>query len=286
MFTKSDFMSVPNMFTVRGLELMAELATIAGKPVPKYATEAAALKKAVVAHMWDTKAERFCDGPCTTTPSHGIYSDMYPLWMGLVPEASTGKVWKALTGFGLEQIGDYGAFIYFHALAMYPAGDTGQAALKALTKCDEYSWCHMMEAYDATMTREAFTSGTMSHAWGTAPITGTVNGIMGLSQTAPAYKEFTVKPRLGEVKSASVKVSTPHGYIWINATSAGETVAVSVPCNTRASLCAVVPEESTLRLALDGEVLVSDAVRMDGNHACVDAVGCGAGGAARSLNWV
>ena len=183
---------------------------------------------------------------------------------------------------------------------MYPTGDTGEAALKALTKCDEYrfvicrfptcvfrefslmfarlldSWCHMMEAYDATMTREAFTSGTMSHAWGTAPITGTVNGIMGLSQTAPAYKAFTVKPRLGGVKSASVKVPTPHGAIWINATAAGEAVAVSVPCNTRASLCAIVPEKSTLRLALDGEVLLSDAVRMDGKHACVDEIGCGA----------
>ena len=28
-----------------------------------------------------------------------------------------------------------GAFIYFHALATHPSGDTGQAALKALTKC-------------------------------------------------------------------------------------------------------------------------------------------------------
>lgn len=111
MFTKSDFMSVPNLFTVRGLELLAELANIAGKPVPKYATQAGALKKAVVAAMWDSKAERFCDGPCSTTPSHGIYSDMYPLWMGLVPTGSAGKVWKAVADWGLEQIGDYGAFI-------------------------------------------------------------------------------------------------------------------------------------------------------------------------------
>ena len=92
---------------------------------------------------------------CTDTPSHGIYSDMYPLWMGLVPEPSVPNVWKSLSSWGLENIGDYGAFVYFHALAMYPAGDKGEAALKALTKCDTYSWCHMIEAYDATMTREA-----------------------------------------------------------------------------------------------------------------------------------
>jgi hypothetical protein len=82
---------------------------------------------------------------------------MYPLWMGLVPAASVDSVWKHQAAWGLEQIGDYGAFIYFHALAAHPSGDGGEAAVKALTKCDTYSWCHMMEAYDATMTREAFT---------------------------------------------------------------------------------------------------------------------------------
>ena len=145
----------------------------------------------------------------------------------------------------------------------------------------------MMQAYDATMTREAFTSGTMSHAWGTAPTTGTVNGIMGLTHEAPAYKAFSVKPRLGGVQSASVKVPTPHGHIWINASSAGQSVAVSVPCNTQASLCAIVPTPaSSLRLALDGEVMVSENIRMDGQHACVDEIGCGANGAARSLTWM
>ena len=291
MFTKSDFMSVPNHFTVRGLELLSELAAAAGKPVPKYKEQADVVKTAILSKMWDSKAERFCDGPCATTPSHGIYSDMYPLWMGLVPEGSADKVWKAVAEWGLEQIGDYGAFIYFHALAMNPSGDKGEAALKALTKCDETSWCKMMQQNDATMTGEGFpgTSGTMSHAWGTAPITGTVNGIMGLAQTAPAYKSFTVKPRLGGVESASVKVPTPHGYIWINATTQGERVSVSVPCNTRASLCALVPAGGGggRRLALDGEVLLGDGmVRMDGQHACVDQLGCGAGGAARSLSWL
>ena len=118
-------------------------------------------------------------------------------------------------------------------------------------------------------------------------MTGTVNGIMGLTQEAPAYKSFSVKPRLGGVASATVKVPTPHGYIWINATSAGQSVAVSVPCNTQASLCAIVPTgASSLRLALDGEVMLNDDFRMDGQHACVDNVGCGADGAARSLMWM
>ena len=281
------------MFTVRGLELLAELSAAAGEAADAHrcAAAAGALKTALLAKMWNPKTSRFCDGICADpkVDGHsGIYSDMYPLYLGLVPEGSVGNVWKKLAAWGLEQIGDYGAFVYFHALAAHPAGDTGQAALKALTKCDEYSWCHMMEAYDATMTREAFSSGTMSHAWGTAPITGTVNGIMGLAQTAPAYKAFDVKPRLGGVARASVRVPSPHGFIEINATALS--TAVAVPCNTRASLCAVVPPlvagQAQLRLALDGELLLADAIRRDGNHACVDQLGCGAAGAPRTVAWV
>ena len=59
--------------------------------------------------MWDTKTERFCDGICTDTKvsgHSGIYSDMYPLWMNLVPEVSVDHVWKSLTSWGLERIGD------------------------------------------------------------------------------------------------------------------------------------------------------------------------------------
>jgi hypothetical protein len=34
----------------------------------------------------------------------------------------------------------------------------------------------------------------MSHAWGTAPITGTVNGVMGLAQTSPTYATVRARP--------------------------------------------------------------------------------------------
>jgi hypothetical protein len=47
----------------------------------------------------------------------------------------------------------------------------------------------------------------------------TVETLIGLKQTAPAYGRFEVKPRLGGMKRASVKVPTPHGPIWVNATA-------------------------------------------------------------------
>ena len=111
---------------------------------------------------------------------------------------------------------------------------------------------------------------------------------MGLSQTSPAYATYTVQPMLGGVDKASVKVPTPHGFIIINATA--HSTVVDVPCNTRASLCALVPPPSAggadLHFALYGEIMLDDAVRIDGNHACADNVGCGVGGALRTVAFV
>jgi hypothetical protein len=99
--------------------------------------------------------------------------------------------------------------------------------------------------------------------------------------------QFSVKPRLGGVERASVKVPTVRGFIHINATARGAAVAVGVPCNARATLCALAPAGAAVgHLALDGEVLTADAFRLDGRHGCVDGLGCGAAGRPRTLAWV
>lgn len=298
-FKYSDFISTSNMYCARGLELLAELATAAGRTenATKFAASAAALRSSIIENMWDAQALRFCDGICSDPKingSHSVYSDMYSLWMDFVPAGSRAAVWKQVAEHGMTMIGDYGDFVYLSALAADPAVDDGEAMHTALTKCDAFSWCATIGLYGATMTRESLddtggwtdTKGTMSHAWGTSPIVGTVNGLMGLKQTSPTFATFDVKPRLGGVTSASVKVPTARGFIVINATKLSTEVAV--PCNTFASVCALVPppeERIGLRLALDGVAVVADSVRADGHHLCVDRLGCGAAGRARHLEW-
>ena len=82
-----------------------------------------------------------------------MMSHMFTLCFGMVPEANVASNWKSVTDWGLEQIGDYGAFWYMmavaggyyadatgHGNAPY-ALDDGTAIYTALTKCDEDSWC-------------------------------------------------------------------------------------------------------------------------------------------------
>lgn len=87
-----------------------------------------------------------------------------------------------LAEWGLEDIGDYGSFIFLGAMAKLQhrigrssssrnsssmgggeaagsseAGDDGSALVAALTKCDVDSWCHEINAFNATMTIESLT---------------------------------------------------------------------------------------------------------------------------------
>jgi hypothetical protein len=115
MWSESNFLSVSNFYTVRGLELLAELAQAAGRSIDaKQCADAAAdLRKSVLAHMWDPKDARFCDGICEDVGgNHSIYSDMYSLWLGLVPDEGVKTVWNSTVGWGMEHLGDLGMFAY------------------------------------------------------------------------------------------------------------------------------------------------------------------------------
>ena len=153
-------------------------------------------------------------------------------------------------------------------------------------------------------TRESWHSGTYSHEWGSSGIAGVVWGIMGIHQTAPAWANFTMKPKLGGLTHATITVPTLTGYI--NATATPTRLEVNVPCNSAAKLCLPRSTADTARrvargaglatskelqakplqteLLLDGATVESV---VDGGHLCTHesvAVGCGASGAARVLS--
>eukprot|EP00041_Stephanoeca_diplocostata_P027841 m.774329 g.774329 ORF g.774329 m.774329 type:complete len:211 (+) comp23255_c0_seq17:208-840(+) len=170
----------------------------------------------------------------------------------------------------------------------------------AVTKCDDNGWCNEWETFNATMTREGFTSGTYSHPWGTAAVPAIVNGIMGITQTSPGYATFTVRPKLASIASATVVIPTLRGFINVSA-SAGR-VELRLPCNTIAtSVCVGVPllpassprTQRAVVMLLDGEVVASTtaadapATAAVQQHMapvrqlCVASIGCGVGDTAR-----
>ena len=112
-FTASKYMSVSNMFAARGLEILSEVVGKGGRTAnaTQFAQEAASLRKAIVAKMWNGTA--FCDGVCSDVHGNSlVMTNMFGLSFGMVPQQHVVTAWDIVTGWGVEHIGDYGAFWY------------------------------------------------------------------------------------------------------------------------------------------------------------------------------
>ena len=146
-FTPSKHMAVSNAMGAHGLELLAQMMAAGGRTAnaSRFAAESAALKSAIVKLMWNGTA--FCDGICSEVGGASlVMTNMFTLCFGMVPEENVPTVWRTVASWGLEQMGDYGAYWYQMALAggyyapLYETADDGSAMVHALTKCDTYSW--------------------------------------------------------------------------------------------------------------------------------------------------
>ena len=299
-FTYSNHLSVSNAMGARGLELLAEMITVGGGNATLISAEAAALRAAIVSNMWDSVNGTFCDGICSEVNHNSLLmTSMFLLNFGF-PQAqgqdAVLKAWKLVTDWGLEEIGDYGAFWYQMAVAssyyngaFYVTPDDGTAMVTALSKCDRYSWCSGLRDDNLTMTRESWHDGTYSHGWGTSALVGVSWGVMGVHQMSPSFSSFLVQPKLGPLKSINGTIPTIRGFISVSSTPGA--VDVSVPCNSKATLC--LPRSAyddglystaTHTLILD-ENEVLDAVML-GDHLCMPReVSCGSAGEPRRLRF-
>lgn len=285
-FANSAHASVCNTFAIRGLEALGDMADAAGRTAnaTKYKQQAASMKSAFLAQLGDEGAQHFCDGPCTdpAVDHHGgVVTNYFTLFNGLVPARWVDNVWRELARHGLREIGDYGSHIFLNALASHEGGDNGTAMFHALTKCDDWSWCKEIQELNATMTRETLnfnsTNGqTMSHPWGTGALSGIVRGIVGVQQTGVAWKHFTVRPALATLSFVSATVPTIRGPIVVNASR--HRLSVSVPCNTKATLCLqqqLGEEDTHSTILLDGFPV---SVHRTSQHLCTpNPIGCASG---------
>ena len=110
-YSNSNHTSVSNAFGAHGLALLSTMLAEGGNATgaAQIAATAASLKSEIVKQMWNGTA--FCDGPCDDVAGASkMMSNMFTLCFGMVPEANVAANWQAVADWGIEQIGDYGAF--------------------------------------------------------------------------------------------------------------------------------------------------------------------------------
>lgn len=113
-FTASSHMSVSNGFGAQGLALLGKMTKNA-----TYTAEATALSAAIKKYMWN--GTQFCDGICSEVDGHSLMmTNMFFLTFNQIDasdQAAIDAAWKTTTDWGIENIGDYGAFWYMSAVA-------------------------------------------------------------------------------------------------------------------------------------------------------------------------
>ncbi|WIB63522.1 family 78 glycoside hydrolase catalytic domain [Curtobacterium sp. MCBD17_040] len=257
----TDTDTVVNALTYRDLVDLAEMAAAIGKTADaaNYRTQAASLRTAINARLWDGTNGAYRDGLTTGTNKpiahDAVQATAFALAFGVVDPANVPRAASYVTGKGMACSVYCAAFLL---PGLYSAG-AGSAADALLTATDKTSWMNMvrvgagstMEAWDKSLKANT----TYSHPWAASPVSDVTTGLFGIVPTAPGYASFSVAPQPGAVDHASVTEPTVRGTIaaaYQQRSGGAVDLALRVPSTTTSAVTLPVGAGSGTTVWVDG----------------------------------
>ncbi|WP_343305491.1 alpha-L-rhamnosidase C-terminal domain-containing protein [Chitinophaga niabensis] len=250
--------AVVNAYYYKALRDMQVMAGVLGNKTDEsmFAARADQVKKAFRKLFWDAKRKVVLDGNGTTHAS--LHANMFALVFGLVEEQHQKAVGDFIRSRGMA-CSVYGS--QFLMDAVYDAGDD-QYGLSLLNSQALRSWYNMIRA-GSTITMEAWDNKykpnqDWNHAWGAVPANIIPRKLMGIEPIAPGWAACRIKPQLGDLPWAKIKVPTIKGDILAAyEQSPGRLVMkITIPSNTTAQV--VLPARLTQQkftVLMDGKVI-------------------------------
>jgi alpha-L-rhamnosidase len=259
--TKSGEVTEFNILYYKALLDGAMLATAAGQTTQAtaYTQQAAALKAAINAHLFDSSTGLYV----VSNTDSGVAQDANSLAVlyGVAPAADDGAIlatlktdlwtnqygpvpFSAATGYSQEP----SPYISGYELdARLATGDTAGAEQLLTTL-----WGHMIASgpdQTGTMWELVNTDGTpgfgsftsLSHGWASTPASALPGYVLGIQPSSPGYANWTVAPHPGDLSWAEGQVPTPHGTLGVKwgQRNGRFTLAVTAPAGTKGTV--VVP---------------------------------------------
>lgn len=216
-FVFTDYNSVVNAFHYKALVCMQNIALALGykEDVQFYKAQAAKVKTAFQRVFIDPVSGIVKDGEGTSHSS--LHANMMALAFGLVPDKYIPQVRSFIESRKMA-CSVYGAQFLLDALYQADAGDD---ALKLMTSTNKRSWYNMIR-FGSTMTTEAWDmeykgNQDWNHAWGSAPANIIVGKLMGVNALTPGFATIQIKPQLGSLLSARLKLATLQGNVQVEA---------------------------------------------------------------------
>lgn len=248
--------TVVNAYYYKALRDMQVMAATLGNKADEamFAARAEQVKKAFRKLFWDAKRKVVLDGSGTTHAS--LHANMFALAFGLVEEQHRKAVGDFIRSRGMA-CSVYGS--QFLMDAVYDAGDE-QYGLSLLNSQAVRSWYNMVRA-GSTITMEAWDNKykpnqDWNHAWGAVPANIIPRKLMGIEPVAPGWAACRIRPQLGDLPWAKIKVPTIKGDILAAyEQSPGRLVMkITIPSNTTAQV--VLPAKLTQKkftVLMDGK---------------------------------
>ncbi|SEN84672.1 alpha-L-rhamnosidase [bacterium A37T11] len=237
-FVFNNYNAVVNAYYYKALLDISALAASMGKTddAAFYSNKAASVKKAFQQIFWDKKQQLFCDGEKTRHAS--LHTNMFALTFGLAEEKQRASVTKFVRSRGMA-CSVYGS--QFLMDAIYEGGDA-EYGLSLLHSQELRSWYNMIRA-GSTITMEAWDNQfkpnqDWNHIWGAVPANIIPRKLMGVEPLTPGWDEFRIKPQIGSLAWATIKVPTIKGAVEVSVRQeAGHyQMTVCIPGNTKAHL--------------------------------------------------
>lgn len=236
--------SVNNAFYYRGLELMANIAAVLGRPADTatFSNRARQVFAAYNTTFWDDASQCYVDGFGINHAS--AHANFFPLAFGLVPPSRQ----KAVVAFLHSRIAAHGGMpcsVYgaqYLLEALFAAGDA-DTALGLMTTNGPHGWLNMVNM-GSTLTTEAWNftdkpNMDWNHAWGAAPGNLISRFVLGLRPLTAGFGQILIQPQLGNTLTyAQGVVPTIRGPVGIAASNEprGFQLRLDIPGNVTATL--------------------------------------------------
>jgi alpha-L-rhamnosidase len=293
-----------NLLYYKALLDGAILATAAGNTsqAATYTSEAAALKTAINAHLYNSSTGLYylSNGDTTTVAQD---ANSLAVLYGVAPTADDTTLLATLktdlwtTAYGPRP---FSGSSYADVISPFVSGYELDARLAANDTADAQTllntvWGGMIApGQNDTSTMWENVSGTngqpgngagtsLSHGWSTTPVSALSGEVLGVQPDTAGYATWTVEPHPGNLSWAEGNVPTPHGNLsvdWAGESGVGQfSVSLTAPSGTIGTIAVPTYGATTPVVELNGQVVWS-------NGAYTGVSGTGITGASADANYV
>jgi alpha-L-rhamnosidase len=238
-----------------------------------YVAQAAALRAAIQARLWDPRAGAFILNTEDPFPNHTEDAQVEAILGGITGQSQSRQALQfidshLMTPFGVAN-GQYDDDPYMgryispfmsstELRARLSVGDTN-GALNLMRR----TWARMLAAGPGTVWESMQLDGlpksggiSLAHGWAGGPVPALSGYVLGIRPTAPGYRHWIVAPQTGNLRFAQGQAPTPHGPVDSRWQRTGRSFKLTVVGPRGTSGVVAVPLLGHRRtIAVDGNVV-------------------------------